>query len=351
MKKVLFPLSMLLILVNWQCTKTDEDRDLSVKESIEESSEKINIAADRIARSMGYKLLSVRDEVEKSIEEAKADDGFRDSIDLELIAGIYEFRPTPVVNPHFFFGYKFFEKTGTGENLVVKLPEQMVFHPKRLHMYNIIDSGLENNFEITASDYHFYFNWWNNYDYRLTAGFKLNSEEIGGMSITSIWKSRVTRKYENRYTFPEGYSIFRSGQTGDTTKMVFGLTQDKDTLLMEKMLFTGDGFNRREKQYTLSIGDVDIKKASGIDSIQVFQKGTLQKKAGAKIVDQSDYNVSLFHRRDILLSFDDGTQAKLSDLISPAMETLKNLSVSLDEMYISKHIVDYIAFNIYYINQ
>ena len=119
---------------------------------------------------------------------------------------------------------------------------------------------------------------------------------------------------------------------------------------MESLSFTGDGFKRKERQYILSIGNVDIKRTTGIDSIQVFLNGVLQKKAGAKIIDNEDYNSSICNKRDILLSFDDGTTANLSDLISPAMETLKSLSKSLGEMYFSKQIVDYIAFSIYYNN-
>ena len=166
--------------------------------------------------------------------------------------------------------------------------------------------------------------------------------------MSSVWDTQSERRYANVFTFPEGFSIIKRGQTGDTTKIEFALAQNTDTLLSEKLSLTGDGFKRKEKQYTLSIGNIEIKRATGIDSIQVYLNGVLQKKAGAKIVDNEDYNASIFSRRDILLTFDDGTQAKLSDKLAPALETLKSLSRSLEEMYVSKHIVDYIAFNIYY---
>jgi hypothetical protein len=166
----------------------------------------------------------------------------------------------------------------------------------------------------------------------------------------STWKSGTAGVHSKNFTFPEGYSVISRGETGDTNKIVFALAEDKDTLLMETHMFYGEGFNRKERLYILSIGNVDIKRGTGIDSIQVYLNGVLQKTAGAKIIDDQDYNSSVCYKRDILLTFDDGTSAKLSELIAPAKETLKSLSKILGEMYFSKQIVDYIAFSIYYNN-
>jgi len=152
------------------------------------------------------------------------------------------------------------------------------------------------------------------------------------------------------FTFPEGYTVIRSGETGDTNKLVFALAQDKDTLMQEALMYYGEGFNRKEKLYILSIGNVDIIRGTGIDSIQLYLDGVLQKTAGATIIDNQDYNASICYNRDILLTFDDGTTAKLSELIAPAKETIRSLSKVMGEMYFAKQIVDYIAFSIYYNN-
>jgi hypothetical protein len=346
MKKLLFILTILLILISWQCSKIDQSkRNLTVKESIENSVAGINTAIEKISGSIGYSMLSL------SEGDSKSETGFQDSIDLDLIAGIYEFSPDTNLRPYHFFPYKLFKRTGTSNNLEVNLPEQMVLHPKRLHFYIKSDPVPENNFKITATGYHFYHNWWRTYDYNLESGFSLDGENVGNMKTSSAWKSYSERNYLNSFTFPEGYTLLRSGQTGNPARFVFALAKGNDTLLKETLSFSGDGFNRKEKQYILSVGDVDIKRATGIDSIQVYLNGVLQKKAGAKIMYEADYEASIFSRRDILLTFDDGTQAKLSELISPALETLKTLSRSLEEMYFSRHIVDYIAFNIYYSKQ
>lgn len=345
MKRNIVITIVLLVMISMQCSK-DDQRNLSLKESLEVSVAKINTAFDKIADSKGYQLLSV------TIDETKSDyiDGFHDSIDLELIAGIYDFRPGTEKPRCLYFPFMLFKKTGTSDEMIVNMPEKLAYHPRYLHFCDRTDTVLKNNFTIKATDYHFYYTLWNNTDYKLVADFSLDKENIGNLSMFSTWKSFTASKYSKNFTFPEGYTVIKAGETGETTKTVFALAKDKDTLLMETLMVTGDDFKRKEKQYVLSIGNVDIKRATGIDSIQVYLDGVLQKKAGAKIIDNGDHNSSICHKRDILLTFDDGTTAKLSELISPAMETLKFLSKSLGEMYFSKHVVDYIALSIYYNN-
>jgi hypothetical protein len=344
MNKNIVITGIILAILSGQCSK--DASNLSLKESVKVSAAKINTALDRISESKGFQMLSVAE------DEAKSDDidGFRDSIDLKLIAGIYDFKPGTEKSHHPYFPFRLFEKTGTNDNLIINMPEKLVFHPRHLHFCDRADSVLENNFKISATDYHFYYTWWNNCDYKLVSGFALDEEDIGNLSMFSIWSSGTTGKYSTNFIFPEGYSIIRNGSTGETAKTMFALAKGNDTLLKESLAFTGDDFRKKEKQYILSIGNVDIKKTTGIDSIQVFLDGVLQKNAGAKIIDSTDSNSSICHKRDIQLIFDDGTTAKLSELIGPAMETLRSLSKSLGEMYFSKHIIDYIAFSIYYNN-
>ncbi len=345
MKRLFLITAIIITIACWQCTK-DDNRNLSLKESVQQSAGKINSALSAISGSKGYQLLSVTEDGTKS-----DDFGFRDSIDLKLIAGVYDFKPGIAKYHHLFFPFRLFERTGTDAGLIINLPEKLVFHPRYLHNCDRADSVLKNNFTIKATDYHFYYTWWNNTDYLLKAGFSLNSEDIGSLGISSSWKSGSAGKYSRNFTFPEGYSVINSGSAGDTARLVFALAQDKDTLLMESLMFTGGEFQKREKQYVLSIGDVDIKRTTGIDSVQVFFKGLLQKKAAAKIEDTDPANnASICYKRDILLTFDDGTTAKLSDLLAPSKDILKSLSKSLGEMYFSKYIVDYIAFSIYYDN-
>lgn len=343
MKPKISCLIFLIAFLGWQCSKEDQ-ADLTLKESLEQSSAKINSAFATITQSSGYQLLSITEDAAKS----DFSDGFSDSIDLKLIAGIYDFRPSLQMHNNFYFPFRLFEKTGTSEDLIINMPEKLAYHPRHLHFCNPVDSVLKDDFSIIAHDYHFYYTKWNNADYKLSADFELNKKDVGSIDMYSTWRSVKAGNFSKKFTFPEEYTVIKSGETGDTSKLVFALIDDTDTLLSETLLFIGEGFQRKERHYILSIGNVDIKRSTGIDSVQVYLDGVLQKVAGVKIEDDGDYNSSICHKRDILLTFDDGTTAKLSELISPSMEILKSVSKAMEEFYFSRHIVDYIAFNIYY---
>jgi len=343
MKKNIFALAILMALIGWQCSKIDStSRKLSLKESLETSVAELNNAISIISSTKGYQLLSV------SAEGVKQDDSFKDSITLDIIAGIYDYQPDPHPCNHFYFPYKLFTKTGESDMLIVNLPHKMIFRPKYLHNCSCNDEVMENNFTITASDYHFYYTWWNQFDYKLDAGFTLDSEDIGYLLMLVSGGASNGFSQSTKFTFTEGYSVMSEVQTGDTTKMVFALAEDDDTLMAETVMHVGNGFKRKERLYILSIGNVDIKRGTRIDSIQVFLDGVLQENAAVKIIDTTEYNNSVCYKRDILLTFDDGTTAKLSELLKPSRDILKTLFRSLGEMYLAKHIVDYIAFCIYY---
>ena len=232
--------------------------------------------------------------------------------------------------------------------MIVNLPQKLIFHPRYLHSFLMSDSVLKNDFTISATDYHFYYNSWNSLDYKLVADLTLNSEALGSLNISSSSNSFNDMSNSSQFTFTGGYSIMTSWQSGDTSKVSFALLKDNNPLLMETTLFTGMGFHRREKQYDLTIGNVEIKRGFGIDSIQVFQNGVLQKTAGAKITDSADSTGSICNKRDILLTFDDGTTATLSSLIGPPLTQLKTLVTSLHDMYFAENVVDYIALNIFF---
>ncbi len=343
MKRAISAIIILSALATWQCSKVaDDDRKLSLKESLENSIGKINTAADEISSSKGYPLLTVNEEA------AKADDSFHDSIDLSLIAGIYDYQSQPVIQDHFYFPYRLFSRTGPSDKLIVNLPGRFIFHPKYLHFYTRTDSVLKNNFKITASDYHFYYNLWNDHDYKLEAGFSLDKANLGRMKILSTADPVSGSFLSSAYYFAEGYSVHRISRIGETSVISFALVEENDTLLMESILFNGYAFNRKESQYVVTIGDIAIKRTPGIDSLQVYLDGILQEKAAAKITGTEDFNASLFNRRDILLTFDDGTEVKLSELLDPQLDILKNVNKSLGDIYIARHVIDYIAFSIYY---
>jgi hypothetical protein len=340
MKKNILVIAVGASLLAWGCSKTASD--LNLKQSVEKGVADINNAISSISETKGYQMLTLGGDL------AKSDESFNDSITLGLIAGIYDFQPSPVMTHHFYYPYRLFKKTGTSDKMIVNLPERMIYHPKYLRNYNPGDSVPKNNFTITAFDYHYYYSWWNSLDYKLSADLTLNAEAVGSMDVAAASKSWRDNLYSSEFTFKEGYSIAAEWQTGDTTVSSFALLKDDDILLKEARVFIWNAHHKGEKQYTLTIGNVDIKKMTGVDSIQVYLDGVLQKEAAAIITDDSDTTGTICHKRDILLTFDDGTTAKLSEMINPALTSLRTLIDSLHSMYFAKNIVDYIAVSIYY---
>lgn len=350
MKRNILLITMGIGLLGWSCSKVDNQTQTmsqGLKQSIQQNAASINAAVNKISATKGYQVLSL--DASPGAKDIAAGTSFNDSITLALIAGIYDYQLDTILLHHsLFYPYRMFKKTGTSDQMIVNLPQKLIFSPRYLHSFVKSDSVLKNDFTITASDYHLFYNSRNNLDYKLTAGLTLSGADLGSFSISESSNSYNDQSNSSQYTFSGGYSIMTACQTGDTSKSTFALLQNSSPLLQETTLYIGTGFRKHEKQYDLTIGNVEIKRGSGIDSIQVFQNGVLQKTAGAKITDSADSTGTICAHRDILLTFDDGTTEKLSTLISPALTDLKTLVTSLHDMYFAENIVDYIAINIYF---
>lgn len=342
MKRTFILLVTVAGMLFWQCSRTTNDA--SLKSSVDESVAKINKAMAVISETKGYQLMTTSD-------LTKSGDSFSDSIDLELVAGIYDFMPDTFECRHFMMPFWRFTKTAESEMMVLHLPQSLVFHPRLLHDAIPPDTVAENDFTITASEYHFYYSFLNRYDYRLAAGFALKDEDLGMLEVTSSGAIFSDRSYSSEYTFTDDYSLLVSYERGDTAISSFTLNEGDNILLGEETSFIWKDFHQKERKYTLTIGDIEIVRGSEIDSIQVFLNGVQQTTAGAIINDDEDSDGSVCHHRDILLTFDDGTTARLSELIGPALDTLKTLVDPMREMYFAKHIIDHLAFTIYYQNR
>jgi|WetSurMetagenome_2_1015567.scaffolds.fasta_scaffold00024_59 hypothetical protein len=341
MKRKILVISLAIGMVVISCSKMDSGT--SLKQSVESSIAKINTAASAISVSKGYQLLSVSDEF------TKTETGYSDSIDLDMIAGIYDFNPDPVLYQWYPCPRRFFSKTGASDSLIINMPQKFVLHPRYLYYYIFKDSAVNNNFRVAASDYHFYYCWYNKFDYKLKAGFSVDKADIGTLDMLANSKGFAGIDYSSRFTFSEGYNIEVSKVSGDTTTSSFALSDENEILLRETRTYIGDMFHHNgERTYMLTVGNVDIVKSTGIDSIQVFLDGVLQKSAAAKIEDESDTTGTICHHRDILITFDDGTTTNLSELIQPGMDVLRTLVDSMHSMNFAKHVIDYLALNIYY---
>jgi len=342
MKKAVLLIAVIVGLLAPGCSRYDTER-LNLKDSLEKSVADINRAVKTISSTRGFEVLSA------DAVSLKSEVDFRDSISLELIAGIYDFKPDLGHHRDFFIPYRLFEKTGDSDQMIVNMPEKFAFRPLYLHNCNANDTNLVNNFTITASDYHYYFTWFNSFDYKLSAGFTLDAEDIGSLDVESKGGGESGRSYTSTYNFEDGYNINVSFQAGDSSVSSFALSQDDEVLLKETTIRVREDYHHREKTYILTIGNIEIVRGTSIDSIQVYLDGVLQKEAGAIIIDETNTEEgSICRKRDILLTFDDGTTAKLSELIGPAREVLATLVDSLRSMNFATRVVDYIAISIYY---
>ena len=106
-----------------------------------------------------------------------------------------------------------------------------------------------------------------------------------------------SNSYASKFTFKDGYNIAAVWQDGDTATSSFSLAKDNDTLFKESNIFIWNGLSQKlRRQYDLTIGDVEIKKSSGIDSIQVFVDGVLQQTCSRDHYRRFRYNGSVCHK-------------------------------------------------------
>jgi len=335
------------------CTKSDSLTSSTLKMSLSTGVTAVNNAVSTISTTKGYEILNANSAALKS------ETTYTDSVTLESVAGIYDYKPDLLSTWNFFIPHKMFVKTGTSAMMIVNLPQKLVFHPRFLRDFNPADTTLANDFSIKASDYYYYFNYTNLYNYRLTAGFTLDTTNLGNMQISAT-ANTTSNSSTSAYTFPNGYSLTTTDAlANDTTTKTFNLSKDGTVLMKETTIFAqpvqlpygmgpGPDFRHREGLYILTIGNVEIRRGAGLDSIQVYLNGVLQQHAGAAITDSSATDGSFCHSRDIKITFDDGTTTNLSALLDPAKTALKTLVDALHSMNFAKNIVDYIAVGIDY---
>jgi hypothetical protein len=341
---VLFLLSILLL----SCERNTGSLDtVTLKQKINKSAEVLNDAVESIATTKAFSLLTIGESDAKSVF---GDSIYRVYIGLDQIKGVYDYQPVTTFERGISL-IKYFTKTADNSNMVVKLPLKKVEHPGSLRHYEAADSALINNFLISVSEYHNNYNSYWDYDYLLTSSISIDDEVAGALNIESIVSPSAGTDYKSIYTFTNDYSAQYKYLSGDTTVSSFGIYKD-DVLLYEEMRQTIKNDTAkfgREHMYTLSIGDVQIIRKSGVYAPAIYVGGVLQTSAVVEIIDrESDPEASLCKKRDIRITFDDGTVTTLSALIGGSVENIKVLFESLHNVYFAAYIVDWIAYDIYY---
>jgi hypothetical protein len=348
----IFLATALISTLFWGCSKNESSTDSSsLKQSIARSSANLNQAMVDITSSKAYSILTIPEGTLKSSESSTSDSVYRVYITLDQIKGKYDFHPVikhdkwglPLIN--------YFVKTADDNQMVVYMPLVKITNPKSLLRFSPSDTTLTNNFAIAVSQYHNNYNGYHDFDYLLASEISIDNASEGSLNIKSFKSPKSGIHYASEYAFSGSYTAKYKYDSGDTTVSSFAIMSGDNVLYREELLTIKNDTARfgHEKQYSLTIGDVKIVKKAADTKAEVYLAGVLQPNAVITIIDkETDPEASVCKKRDIQITFDDGTTTTVSALIGSSVADIKTLFESLHQVYFAAYIVDWIAYDIYY---
>ncbi|OIP83177.1 MAG: hypothetical protein AUK44_05960 [Porphyromonadaceae bacterium CG2_30_38_12] len=356
--KKLVIIASVIGMISWSCT-SENPTGSSLQLSLDQSSKTLSNALTAITTSPGYQVLatpSVAVSTASKVFSPVVDSTFN-TILLSDIVGEYEFNKAntyqrwkqPITN--------FFSKTADNESLmIVRLPEEKIKRPNSLFMYNPADTLLTNNYVFTLNKYDYKFNRVLGWDYTMASTINVKSVDAGALSIQSSSSKEAGYKFASEFAFTNGYTTKSSYTTGDTAVSVYAIYEGAKVIYEESFtaIKTAADMRHREREYAMTIGDVKIVRQLGptsLDSAKVYLTGVLQTTAKVEVVDiatadGTDVSVTA-HKRELKITFDDGTSKTISELLGTSVETIRNLFISLRQSYFATGIVDRIAWDIY----
>ncbi len=353
----IFLLVSAVALLSWSCTS--EISDSSLQSSLDKSSQTLSIALQKITSSDGYQVLATPETTTSSFSKVYSPiiDSTYNSILLADIVGEYEFNKAntyirwklPVTN--------FFSKTADNASLmIVRLPEEKIKMPNSLFVYNPADTLLTNNYVFSLNKYDYKFNRMLGWTYDMASTVNVKTVDAGALSIQSSNSKEAGYKFASEFAFTNGYTLKSNYTTGDTSVSVYAIYEGAKVIFEESFtaIKTSADNRHREREYSMTIGDVKIIRQMGLnslDSAKVYVAGVLQTTAKVEVVDiatTDDTDVSVTaHKRELKITFDDGTSKTISELLGTSIETIRNLFISLRQSYFATRIVDRIAWDIY----
>lgn len=353
----MFLLISAVALASWSCTSDVSDG--SLQSSLDNSAQKVSVAVQKITSSEGYQVLN-----SPAYSSSSASKVFSPTVDstfntilLADIVGEYEFNKAntykrwkqPITN--------FFSKTADNASLmIVRLPEEKIQKPNSLFIYNPADTLLTNNYVFSLNKYDYKFNRVLGWTYDMASTINVKTVDAGALSIQSSNSKEAGYKFASEFAFTNGYTTKSSFTTGDTAVSVYAIYEGAKVIYEESFtaVKTAANYRHREREYSMTIGDVKIIRQqgpSGLDSAKVYVAGVLQTTAKVEVVDiatvdGTDVSVTA-HKRELKITFDDGTSKTISELLGTSVETIRSLFVSLRQSYFATGIVDRIAWDIY----
>ncbi len=358
--KNLYLAVVMLGIITWGCNKTNDSlssvNSVSLKSSINTGVQNLTSAVNSISASPGYQVFTGANDLSTKSGVISPLDTLTQSIGLADIAGIYTYKATKMTRGHMSL-MKFFTKTGVSSQMIVSLPESKVNSPRMLLRYTPADTLLANDYTVTVSDYLVKFNLFNSYDYKMASSIKIKDVDAGALQIQSTYGKNNGYMYSSEFDFPDGYSTKYLAASGDTAVSSYSINQGTKTLYQEKLtsIKTSTDLKHRERDYSLTIGNVLIERKLGIgqalDSAKVYVSGVLQLKSKVEIIDTStdptvDPTVTN-QKRELKITFDDGTTATFSQLAGTVITNINSIFTSMHQVNFATNIVDMIAWDIY----
>jgi hypothetical protein len=348
-KRIIFITALCAVLVAG-CSKNDGVSDQqSLKQAIDQGAMKLNTAMGSISSTQAYSIFTMDGGAQKSA--TVTDSIYRVYIPLDKIKGVYEYNKVTKFNHWGLSLLHFFTKTADNSKMIVNMPLKKVTKPWTLRHFSAADSSLINNFSIAVSAYHNNYNSYWDYDYNLVSDISIDEKVAGSLNIETLKSPIGGTHYASQYSFSGGYVAKYKYESGDTTVSSFSISGDNKVLYEEKLLkIKNDTLKyHRERQYILTIGNVQITRKSDFKDVTVAVNGVVQPDAKVAIIDNdNDEEASVCKKRDVQITFEDGTVTTVSALIGSSVENIKTIYSSLHQVFFAAYIVDWIAYDIYY---
>ena len=355
MKKSILVSALFVLLgtFTWNCSDnsvSNSGSSTTLKESLNQSIANTSVAITAITKTEGYKILTLGST--NLLKSGTTTDGYANNIDLASISGIYTYKAVQNTKYGGFVPLiRYFTKTAASNSMVVSLPESKVKNPALFMRFPNVDTTLANNFTITVSDYYTNSDNYSSFDHKLVSNIAINNANVGDLNIVANNSAANGYTYTTKYVFTNGYVAQYKGTFNDSIQTSFSLSKD-NVVLFDETSSTAkrDTLLRHpERSYSLTIGDVQIKRKTGTTAVEIYLKGVLQVNAKVTFIDATfDGQASVTKKRDMQITFDDGTVTTLSAITGTAITDIGTLFNSLRQVFFAENVVDKIAYDIYY---
>lgn len=346
------------------CDKNGELPDksidaLSLEEAVERAAVNIDKAVEAIELSPGYHFWLQ----DASVKSSVVDDAPALSIYLDDIKGIYEYTQVAESEGSQLKNgscHPYFMRTGDSEWFITLLPFELVKHPRKLFS-DACDEEFINNLKITATDFLYEADntakW---HSYRLASRFDVDDVYAGDLRVEEERKAMFNTRSMSKFGFTDEYFLEVMTQFNDTIMLSYCLEDaDEEPLYCEKVSFILEGVPEEPNlqfAYEMQIGDVKIVKTLDEEyqlEYEIYKGDVLQENATVEVITPegeapTSVNCLFMHKRkDMRITFDDESSVLLSELIGDSQDILAELFSSMKELYLSKMVINRLAWQIY----